>query len=186
MKKTNHLLSPVIKFQNADIHKRLIFNEIESKTGAIYRWINLINGKSYIGSSVFLKRRVQTYYRISYLVKNNSKINNALLKYSHKSFSFEVLEYIDKENLYNILNREQYYINILNPEYNICKFAGNRLGVKHEEITKKKIGEASLGRKHNEITKKKISEANLGRKLSEQTKIKMSNSKKGKVSPEKF
>jgi len=30
-----------------------------------------------------------------------------------------------------LIEREQYYIDLLNPEYNILKIAGSRLGVKH-------------------------------------------------------
>jgi hypothetical protein len=38
-----------------------------------------------------------------------------------------------------LLEREQYYINELNPEYNILKIAGNRLGSKHSDATKIKM-----------------------------------------------
>jgi len=38
------------------------------------------------------------------------------------------LEYCVKDSL---INKEQYYMDILNPEYNICKTAGSTLGFKH-------------------------------------------------------
>jgi hypothetical protein len=34
-----------------------------------------------------------------------------------------------------LISREQYYIDLLNPEYNICKVAGSRLGCKHSPET---------------------------------------------------
>jgi len=39
---------PVISYSNADIQKIAILND--NRVG-IYRWVNLITGKSYIGSS---------------------------------------------------------------------------------------------------------------------------------------
>jgi hypothetical protein len=49
------------------------------------------------------------------------------------------LEYIDVSNLPKeearklILEREQYYLDLLKPEYNILKVAGSSLGFKHSE-----------------------------------------------------
>jgi hypothetical protein len=59
-------------------------------------------------------------------------ISKALLKYGYSNFSLEILEYCDK----NILrSREQYYLDKLNPEYNILKTVGSLLGYKHSEET---------------------------------------------------
>ena len=41
-----------------------------------------------------------------------------------------ILEYCDKSNL---IIRELYYFNILNPEYNILKISDSYLGFKHSE-----------------------------------------------------
>ena len=48
---------PLVSFQNADLQKWEIIKEIKGKAG-IYRWINNNNGKSYIGSSVDLSKRL--------------------------------------------------------------------------------------------------------------------------------
>jgi len=40
------------------------------------------------------------------------------------------------------IEREQYYIDLLEPEYNILKFAGSSLGHSHSELTKKRMSEA--------------------------------------------
>src|SRR3979411_2209795 len=63
-------------------------------------------------------------------------IYRALLKYSHSNFSLDILEYCELDVL---ILREQYYIDLSNPEYNICKIAGNKLGFKHSEATKAKM-----------------------------------------------
>jgi small nuclear ribonucleoprotein (snRNP)-like protein len=52
-------------------------------------------------------------------------------------------------NSIECFNREQYYINTLNPQYNILKFTGcGSLGYKHTDESKKKISIASAGRNH--------------------------------------
>lgn len=43
-------------------------------------------------------------------------IHKALLKYGYSGFKLEIIEYCNKDDL---LNREQYYQDLLKPEYNI-------------------------------------------------------------------
>ncbi len=94
----------------------------------IYKIVNKINGKIYIGSSRRLKaRRAEHKYRRKNY-KGNSAILSAILKYGEESFYFEVIEEFHfgefASNIYidEILSsREQYYIDVLNPEYNIRK-----------------------------------------------------------------
>lgn len=118
--------------------KKLIFNDNKGKCG-IYRLINNSNGKSYIGSAVNLSGRFYSYYSYkaieTYLSKRKSAIYSALLKYGYSNFTLlEILEYCDPSVL---IEREQYYIDLLQPEYNILKTAGSRFGSKHSEETKK-------------------------------------------------
>jgi hypothetical protein len=68
--------------------------------------------------------------------KENSIIYNAFKKYGLENFSFEILEYCDKDNL---ILKEQYYLDYLEPLYNILKTAGSPLGRKHSEEAKIKI-----------------------------------------------
>lgn len=51
-------------------------------------------------------------------IKGSIVIYRALLKYGHSSFSLDILEYCESSVL---IVREQYYINLLKPEYNIKK-----------------------------------------------------------------
>lgn len=92
--------------------------------------------------------------------RHRTIIYNALLKYGHSSFTLEVLEYCNESDL---LERETYYIRLLNPSYNILKQGGSLLGFKHSQATLAKM----RARKHNEVTRKKMRLARLGRKLSE-------------------
>jgi hypothetical protein len=52
-----------------------------------------------------------------------------------------ILEYCNKESL---INKEQYYIDIFMPEYNICKKAGSMLGFKYPSKTLLKFKNRNL------------------------------------------
>lgn len=159
----------VVSYTNAEINKFLIFKENKGKSG-IYRWNSLITGKTYIGSSVNLSRRFINYFNLSYLEretkKRNSMIYSALLKYGYSNFSLDILEYCSIEN---VIRREQYYIDLLKPEYNILKVAGSTLGFKHSEETKAKMSISNTG-KNNPL---------FGRKHSNETKLKIKISTSG-------
>jgi len=110
----------------------------------------------------------------------SSLICKALRKYGHSLFSFGVLEYCDKKDIYI---REQYYIDTLNPEYNISRVAGSPLGVIRSKETKAKIAAARSGCMHSVETKTKISVGVFGRKHTEQALIKMREAKKDNKHP---
>lgn len=59
-----------------------------------------------------------------------------MLKYGYSGFKLEILEYCASVDL---LKREQYYLDLFNPEYNLLKVAGSRLGSKYTEATKDKM-----------------------------------------------
>lgn len=92
--------------------------------------INNLNGNTYVGSGANLAKRIGDYYNQSELVRNPRPIHLALLKYEHNNFTLEILEYCSKNIL---IEREQYYLDLLNPEYNILKHAYSLLGYKHSE-----------------------------------------------------
>jgi len=159
----NNIIIPVITYTNIDINKLKIYRENIKKSG-IYRWNNLINNKSYVGSSISLTKRFNNYYSLAFLNrkinKENSGIYNAILKYGYSKFSLDIIEYCKPDLL---IKREQYYIDLLQPEYNILKVAGSRLGFKHSEATKIKmsiintsVNNPNFGKKHSYETKRKI------------------------------
>ena len=89
----------------------------ELKKCGIYMIINLINGNRYIGSSKNIQQRLQTHR--SNLRNNhhcNIHLQNAWNKYGEAKFDYSILEFCE-ENIR--INREQYYVNTLKPEYNI-------------------------------------------------------------------
>jgi group I intron endonuclease len=131
MKNVNQIAS-VVTYIGADLNVKLLLQENKGKSG-IYRWTNNITGASYVGSAVDLARRLRQYYSLGFLkkelVKNNSIIYKALLKYGYSSFRLEILEYCNKDNLLvrassaslrsafflNLIKkieREQYYLDL--------------------------------------------------------------------------
>lgn len=47
-------------------------------------------------------------------------INKALLKYGYSGFMLDILEFCDKDE---VIVREQYYLDLFKPEYNVLKKA---------------------------------------------------------------
>lgn len=110
------------------------------------------------------------YYNINYLVRvcEFSLISKALLKHGYSNFQLEVLEYCDPSM---IIEREQYYIDLLIPEYNILKVAGSSFGYKHTAESLKKMSDIAKNRSEETIAK--LREAALGRKHKEDTIVKL-------------
>nr|YP_010608753.1 hypothetical protein PNX16_mgp018 [Drechslerella dactyloides]WAN89833.1 hypothetical protein [Drechslerella dactyloides] len=156
---------PIKLYANADIKKLEILKENKGKSG-VYRWKNNISGKSYVGSSVNLYIRFLQYFSTNHLIKktqiekSTSLIYNSLLKYGYSNFQLEILEYCTRENC---IERENYYIKLLNPEYNILPAAGSSLGYIHSDESRAKIVASRLGKKHSKEIKAKISVAMQGK-----------------------
>lgn len=74
--------------------------EISKKPG-IYRFVNLINGKSYIGQAVSLKRRFDSHIT-NY---NNNRYDTPLYRAIRK-YGFENFDYIIEECIEDILEKE--------------------------------------------------------------------------------
>jgi group I intron endonuclease len=88
------------------------------------------------------RRRLIIYYNLEHLAKYPTRyINNALLKYGYSAFSLYILEYCNEEDL---IKREQYYFDLLEPNYNICTVAGSTLGRLHRAESKEKISKAKI------------------------------------------
>jgi GIY-YIG catalytic domain/NUMOD1 domain len=122
---------------------------IENKAG-IYQLVNLKNGKTYVGSSNNLYRRLTDYLNPSGIAKTltrgKSHIMKALLKNGYTNFGIKILEFIDldpnftsleKTNI--IFKREQYHMDLIKPEYNIVRIINDGLGRHYPEETKLKM-----------------------------------------------
>jgi len=179
---------PTIIYNNAEIDKNRILKDIKNKSG-IYQWTHLESGKTYIGSAVNLSKRVSKYFTIKFITRyKKSHINNALSLYSYSAFSFSIVEYINIENLSKaesrklILEREQYYINTLEPEFNILKIAGSSLGYKHteESLEKLRIPRTEEAKLNISLALRGDKNPNFGKAKTEEHKEKLSQANKGR------
>lgn len=149
----------------------------------IYKISNTIDNRIYIGSAISCKSRKRSHLSdLKFNKHGNGHIQNFFNKYGENALIFEVVETCNKENL---IQREQYYIDTLNPEFNICKNAGNTLGRKFSDETKKKIALKAKGHQRrkgailSKETRDKISKSNTGKKNSEEARKKMSVTRMG-------
>ena len=164
-------ITPLVLYVDADKDKVIAIKDNRKKSG-IYRWTHKESGKCYIGSAVDLGRRFSIYYSYLAIISQakHSMIYKSLLKYGYSAFSLEILEYCD---IKDTIKREQSYIDSLNPEYNILKIAGSRLGSKQSAETKAKIVLALTGHKTSAITKSKQRAARLGISHDDATRAKL-------------
>jgi len=163
---------------------------MEIKSG-IYKITNNINHRFYIGSSINIYKRWGEHKRtLRKNIHDNDFLQKSWNKYGEDHFKFEIIELIiDKTEL---IIREQFYLDLIKPfnkniTYNICKIAGNMLGFKHSEKTKKILSDLhkgnkySLGFKHSDMTKDKMSKSKTGKKHNLETINKMISSSIGRT-----
>ena len=137
----------------------------------IYKIINIINNKIYIGSSVNLFKRKNSHFgKLNKGNHPNIHLQNSFNKYTKNNFVFEIVEELN--NVEDLLKREQYYIDLLKPEYNKRLIVNSNLGIKFSEEAKRNMSIAMTGNKNNFY----------GRNHSEESKNKMKLDKLGKKS----
>lgn len=99
----------------------------------IYKIENKITKDIYIGSSINLSNRKSRHFKdLERNIHHSIILQRAVNKYNIKNFEFIVLENCAKEKL---IEREQYYLDLLQPLYNILSIAGSSLGCKHSKET---------------------------------------------------
>lgn len=130
-------------------------------TTGIYKITNKLTNYFYIGSSKNIEKRWKDH--ISKL-RNNNHVNIILQrsfnKYSKDNFHIEIIE---KCNINELLMKEQYYLDELNPYYNISKYAKGGDNISHHpnkcEIIKK-ISETNK-KKYKDLPYEKKKEISL-------------------------
>ena len=167
----------------------------------IYCLKNTIDDKCYVGSAQKLNYRLWNHKHK--LVKGNHANNilqNFVNKYGIDKLYFEILERVDIDNL---IEKEQYWIDTLKPQFNILSTAGSSKGIILSESHKEKISHGRKGILHTEDTKQKISESmkgisktkehstkvglkHKGKVVSEEQKDKISNANKGRIATSKL
>lgn len=147
-----------------------IKKELTNLSG-IYLILNKENLEFYIGSASTNK----FYSRFSnhlFDLKGSKILKLAVRKYGLSKFAFIILELfpdeVNKLNNRELLDREDFYLKYLLPNYNILTEAGSSFGYKHTDLDRKKMSENfSLERKLQ------IGSLNKGKSLSEEVKEEM-------------
>ena len=121
---------------------------MKNKTTGIYKIVNKINNKIYIGQSVWIERRFSSH---KHDIKKdfNHHLYNAFRKYELSSFEFIVLEKIENVNELDL--RELYWINHYksndpNYGYNIRIDCTTNRGRKHSNESKNKMSKERKGK----------------------------------------
>ena len=130
-------LTQPVRIYKPNLDRNLIAVENRNRT-VIYQWINLINGKLYVGSGWNGSRRLLSYWTPSVL-KRNLSIYNSLSYYTHNNFILAILEDLGTTGSVSkefMLSREQLYLDLLvtnlYPSLNSSPSAGSTLGFKHK------------------------------------------------------
>lgn len=144
----------------------VILADVEAS--GIYQIRNTVNGKIYVGSAkCFRKRWAVHMHGFRHSKHPNRYLMRAWGKYGAEAFRFEILETC---NLPELIVREQFWIDTLRPSYNLAPKAGNCLGVKHSEETRRRVSERNKGNKYalgkspSAKCREAVSRANKGRK----------------------
>lgn len=133
----------------------------------IYKAINLINGKCYIGKTTNkLYNRIAQHKHSAIKRKDNSYFYNAIRKYNYDNFKWEVIFECDDKLVLNVMETMKIIVN-------------------HSHVSEGKGynltwgGDGTSGYKHTEEQNRKNSERNKGHVVPDEVREKISNSMKG-------
>jgi len=133
---------------------------IPNDASGIYQIKSKLNGKVYVGSAINLRgRRYGHFGNLKNKNHCNIHLQNHYNKYGDADLQFSILKFCEKEKL---IEYEQFYIDTLNPKFNICQIAGSILGIMRSKETKQKMSAAGMGRYCSEETKQKLRISHIG------------------------
>ena len=137
----------------------------------VYRISDIFDCKEYIGSAAhgFKKRWNQHLHDLRANRHHSHLLQTAWNTYGTHFFTFDILEECPPKKC---IEREQWWMDEMKPEYNISRIAGSPFsGRKHTLETRIKMSNAqlgnknALGHKHTPETVAKMSAARTGKRL---------------------
>ena len=164
----NKNLDPVFIYEDLDkdeIRKKILL-ETKGLSG-VYLIFNKVTLDYYVGSAS--TNKLYTRFSRHLINHNGSKlVKNAVRKYKLHSFAFLVLELfpeiVNKVNNKKLIDREDWYLKTLLPNYNIITEAGNTFGYKHTEMDRIKMKQ-----NYSIERREKLGGLNRGKKLYSET-----------------
>lgn len=139
----------------------------------IYKISNAIDDRFYIGSAIDLKKRWAEH--ISTLrngTHRNRHLQRFVDKYGDDNLEFEIVELCNEDV---ILAREQYYIDLMNPSFNLSPTAGSNKGIVFSKEVRKRMSLSKIGLKRKRLIP-----------MSNEEKIKRSLAAKKAMTPERL
>lgn len=144
--------------------------DVKSNVG-IYRFYNVVDGKSYVGRSVNLKHRyLEHMLMLRKGIEPCVKLNRAWQKHGEENFKYEIICYCDADELNE---KEIAYIaqyDSFRNGYNCTAGGGGIIGYHHTAEAKEKIGKALRGRTLSLEVRQKMSQWQIGRKFTDEHK----------------
>lgn len=150
------------------------------KCPGVYMLKNIINGNFYIGHASNLRSRKSSHFtNMRHGWHKNKHVQNAANLYGADKFTFNVLEYCEKDK--KILAQiETYYVKLLKPEYNIREVEESNLGLKKSAEDIEKTVSKLRGVPRSEEVKNKIRISLLGRKRPKEVMDRIANLLRGR------
>ena len=135
----------------------------------IYEIVNVKNGHKYIGSALkgFEWRKRKHLRELKSHKHHNRHLQNAYDLYGEESFQFNILEAITDCNV--LIQKEQEWIDKLNPIYNVMRDIKSHIGIKRSKETCEKISKSLMGKPISKSHRESISKTLTGRKQSAET-----------------
>jgi group I intron endonuclease len=151
----------------------------------IYKIINVVNNKFYVGSAVnFSRRKTKHFSELRTNKHNNSRLQNAWNKYGEASFVFVIAEEVeDKDLLLEVENRwlkdhvgKEYCYNLgVDATAPMLGMSGEASPTWGRKRTPEELAAQSWkGKSHSEESKQKIRGALIGHHVSTSTRTKIS------------
>ena len=162
----------------------------------IYKIINVVNNKFYVGSAVNLRKRKSRHFsELRNNRHNNRHLQAAWLKYGEQAFVFVVVEEVaDRAILLAAENRwlkehvgKDYCYNMgtnaTAPMLGVSGEASPTWGYQHTEEARERIGLHSRGREHTPESREKIRQFLIGKPKAAETRAKISATLSGAGNP---
>lgn len=156
----------------------------------IYIIRNIINNHLYVGQSTNIYKRWSNHKALLNMNKHSSThLQRSWNLHGESKFELIILRQC---NMNQLTETEQYFIDLLTPEYNSCLIAGSTLGFKLSESTKLKISASNKGNPKSEHMKEALKKTWAERKqellsyrtpMTEEEKIKRSERMSGEKNP---
>lgn len=147
---------------------------VDANGSGIYCIEHISSGRTYIGSATNFAGRWRMHRSALRRGKHHSPyMQKVWSKYGEGEFVFRIIEECSRECL---IEREQHYIDTLNPEFNHCRVAGSSAGRKASPEARLKMSAARKGkpgRPWTEETRQKQREVQTGKKRSPEVRARL-------------